>query len=1010
MNQKSIIFLHLSDMHFTKEKDISDLHIRKIVDSLKSYKEIQFDNILIIISGDITYSGERYQFSTSRKALGSLITYLNNIFRCHCTVLVVPGNHDVCHSSRDLDVDQLNDGKYAENEAIEHKKLNAFYDFSKYNHCFQQGEIYFDKKVITVNGIKIQVNLINNAIFSTLAPYKGLLYLPNDQIVELSKGTESDLTISIMHHSPDCYRDEIKYAIEDLVIKKSNILFYGHEHHNYSKQTSFEGSTGTVLQSCGALCDNGDWINSSYIVGILDIKSLKYKYQRFAWNDQAQQYEHSDALIQALCSNCFSAAVSSDFQEFLDEDDNKKYFVLPSVIYHGNSPSDDQLITSFTRLKNELANHHYSIIVGTSNIGKTMLLKELFNSYASNKFSLFGSPEMLIGQSKTKKQNISKLIKALFEDVYGNNDSLWQQFEQESADNCVFIFDDFEQIDGININEFFSALSSRFGTIILSSSRIIDFDPLNISIDDDNTVAKFEIKAPVGQKRRELIRKVVTTKADDKSEKNIEAIVHQIDLLIKTQMNIIPPEPFYIIQMSENYMNNVGEAFYKSNSVFGKVFEYNLTNKIKNALSTKNSFKSLTVDLLYTLLGKIAYYIHFNKAYPIKRNEVDQIISKYTEEYGTPLETENILQIAKAAKIIVNIEESSEAYRFRNKSILAYFVAKEITSKEDTAALYDVINKACFNICTDILLFVIYLTDKTYIIEEILSFIKKTISSDSAWNEFSIPETVPSFITNTTPLPINHTPVNKIKEKQQIAKNEENIEEKMASDFVIKDIYDWDDAAIEKYNNKLFRMTSLLQIIAKCLPNFEHLLKKEKKRELIGLLYTLPNSIFMFWSSILDENYEEIVEEFKAHPYFSSKQKPDREIDKRIRYSLVLFALNALLNLYYIPVLNATGKNTFQYLNNAEFFDYSQNSTYLLEHLMIMEQVYDSDEFVTSALRLKKSINDQISTYLLQCIVRHGLITRNDTKENIDRLESKFFPKAQKNLLIERAKVKHSKR
>lgn len=997
-------------MHFTKEKDISDLHICKIVDSLKCYKGIQFNNILIIISGDITFSGERTQFLTARKALGSLIAKLKRVFKCYCTVLVVPGNHDVCHNNRTLDVAQLNDGKYAENEAVEHKKLESFYDFSKFNHCFQQGEVYFDKKIININGIKIQVNLINNAIFSTLAPYKGLLYLPNDRITELSKDTGSDLTITIMHHSPDCYRDDVKNAIENIVIKKSNILFYGHEHYNYSKQTSFEGSTGTILQSCGALCDKGNWSNSSYIIGILDIESFMYEYQKFAWNDQAQQYEHDDSLVKELHANCLSASVSNDFQEFLDEDDNRKYFVFPSVIYHGNSPSEDKLITSFTRLKNELDSHHYSIIVGTSNIGKTTLLKEIFKAYVSTKFVLFGSPEMLLEKSKKKKQNVNKLIKALFEDVYSCNDSLWQQFEQEDPEHCVFIFDDFEQIDGININEFFNALSTRFGTIILSSSRTIDFDPYNINIDDDNIVAKFEMKAPVGQKRRELIRAVVINKADDRYEKNIDSIVHQIDLLIKTQMNIIPPEPFYIIQMSENYMNNVGEAFYKSNSVFGKVFEYNLTSKIKNALSTKNSFKSLTVDLLYTLLGKIAYYIHFKKAYPIKRNEIEKIILEYTEEYGTTLETEDILQIAKAAKIIVNVEESSETYRFRNKSILAYFVAKEITSKEDTDALYDVINKACFNICTDILLFVIYLTDKTYIIEEILSFIKKTISSESTWSEFSIPNTIPSFIANTTALPINQAPVKRIEEKQQIDKNEETVEEKMAADFVIRDIYDWDDAAIEKYNNKLFRMTSLLQIIAKCLPNFEHLLKKEKKRELIGLLYTLPNSIFMFWSSLIDENYEEIIEGFKAHPYFTNKKKSDRDADQKIRYSLVLFALNTLLNLYYIPVLNATGKNTFQYLNNPEFFDYSQNNTYQLEHLMIAEQMHDSDDFVTSALSMQKSVNDPISTYLLQCIVRHGLITRFDTRENIDRLESKFFPKAQRPLLIERAKDKYLKK
>ena len=74
-----------------------------------------------------------------------------------------------------------------------------------------------------------------------------------------------------------------------------------------------------------------------------------------------------------------------------------------------------------------------------------------------------------------------------------------------------------------------------------------------------STIAKFEIKAPVGHKRREIIRAVVLDKADDKSEQNIESIVKQVDHIIKTQLNIIPPEPYYIIQMAENFMNHVGE-------------------------------------------------------------------------------------------------------------------------------------------------------------------------------------------------------------------------------------------------------------------------------------------------------------------------------------------------------------------------------------------------------------------------------------------------------------------
>lgn len=1006
----SVVFLHLSDMHIKNQKDISYLHIEKIVSSLKSYKNIKFKEVIIVLSGDITQSGDESQFDNAKKLMGSLIIKLNKEFNCKCVILTVPGNHDVNHGDYPLNLECLKKELYSQIEIAEHGKLTSFYNFAKFNKCFQESEMYCDIKIIDIDGFKIQANLINNAILSTTDQYKGLLYIPDDKIQLLSKKNDTDFVISIMHHAPDFYRDDIKNLIENTVIKNSDILFHGHEHYNYSKNTSFDGSNGTIMQSGGCLCHNGDWSNSSYIVGILNINTLKYVHSKFVWNEESAQYEHDDIKMEHIEKIKTKSDITDEFLEFIHNDNEGKYYVFPSTIFHGGDSTKDYLIDSFDKFKEKLQEYQYSVIVGSSNIGKTTLLKQIFESFAEDYFVLYCNPEKIIEKGNNKRQNIEKLIKSLFMDIYSNDKSTWQAFEQADKKQCVFILDDFEQIDGVNLSDFFQKLDSTFGNIIISNMRTIDFDPYNINIEDKETIAKFEIKAPVGNKRREIIRKVVADKANDKSERNIDNIVQQIDHLIKTHLNIIPPEPYYIIQIAENFMNNVGEAVYKGNNAFNKVFEANLTNKIDNAL--KNKGNNITVDLIYVLFGKIAYFIHFNKAYPVKRNEIENIIREYNNEYGNSLETEDIIQIAKSAKIIANTEESREAYRFRNKSILAYFVAKEILFKKDRKALQDVINKACVNICTDILLFIIYLTDEVNVLNDILKFINNVIESDSSWSEFSIPNSVPSFIKNSNGIYINQKSVNKNKGKELIEKSEKVTEEALVTEFKIKDIYDWDDSIVNEINNKLFRMTSLLQIIAKCLPCFEHRLKKEEKLELISLLYKLPNRIFMFWSTAVEDDYEDIIEDLKNHPYFINNKSRMREsdIDQKAKSSFALYSMNLLLNLYYIPVLNAASKNTFKFLNNTEFFDYSKELTYQIEHLMFLEQIFASDEFVTTALELKKISDDNISSYLLQCIVRHGLITRSDARENIDRLESKFFPNCKKTLLIERAKDKNSKK
>lgn len=411
----------------------------------------------------------------------------------------------------------------------------------------------------------------------------------------------------------------------------------------------------------------------------------------------------------------------------------------------------------------------------------------------------------------------------------------------------------------------------------------------------------------MGRKRRELIESVVKAKIKDKSTDEISDIVEQVDRLIKTQLSIIPPEPYYIIQITENFMNNVGEAVYKTTNPFSKVFEANLTNRLDYALRTNNQIKGLTVDLMYVLLSKIAYYIHFNKAYPIKRSEIDKIINEYNSEYGYSFETEDIICVAKTAKLINHTINSRESFRFRNKSFLAYFVAREIVNKKDYNAMYDVINKACFNICTDILLFTIYLTDEIIVIEDILKFISNVVSSNEFWDELSIPDNIPVFLQKNKTLLSSDTTVNKEEEKKELQKNEEITEESMLTEFTIKDIYDWDEANIEKFNNQLIRMTSLLQIISRCLPCFDHLLKKSEKITLIETIYTLPNRIFNFWSKFIDDNYNDIIGEIKTHPYFTNRKTKlrEHEIEEKAKAAFAVYSMDLLLNLYYIPALNA---------------------------------------------------------------------------------------------------------
>lgn len=159
----NIGFLHLSDMHIRSNNDISQDHITKILDSFNMYKKEQINELVIIISGDITFSDKKMEFDCASNVIESLINQLKCKLRlANCNFVIVPGNHDVCHNGNVLPVDYLKEQKYDTTE--ENKKLHNFYDFCK---KFDQSDdnVYSHCKSIDIHGFKLKVNLINNAIF-----------------------------------------------------------------------------------------------------------------------------------------------------------------------------------------------------------------------------------------------------------------------------------------------------------------------------------------------------------------------------------------------------------------------------------------------------------------------------------------------------------------------------------------------------------------------------------------------------------------------------------------------------------------------------------------------------------------------------------------------------------------------------------------------------------------------------------------------------------------------------
>ena len=285
-----------------------------------------------------------------------------------------------------------------------------------------------------------------------------------------------------------------------------------------------------------------------------------------------------------------------------------------------------------------------------------------------------------------------------------------------------------------------------------------------------------------------------------------------------------------------------------------------------------------------------------------------------------------------------------------------------------------------------ILMFVTYLTNDTTLIDLILEAAKKT--SDE-WDEFIFG--MPGF----KHLEVQAPPKNAImltKEdmtwNQQVDDETDHSEVDKAHIDVVS-IYDYNEEEITKLENQLVRAISLLMLISRCLPNFEHRLKKNQKEAIIKTIYQLPNKIFYAWAQEIEKCSESLVAMILSIETNDFTRKIQTETDAK-RY-LQLNSISLLLELYNGSINNAYRENTYDYLTGtAETIVDFQYETHQIERLLVFSQSKRIEDFCTQSKFLMEESKSPAANLALACIVRQILVKGSLSTQQIRRLESTF--------------------
>ena len=289
-----ICIIHLSDLHISSKAAIHQQNISALVSSLHVLEP--FDGIILAISGDIAGHGYVNEYKLADQMIGSICATIQreyNISAKNTKVLVVPGNHDMDKRISQLaerkDVeDWYKEGLIDERVKNELDRMQSFYDFASNHICFLQRDMpLFTQKVLAFHDdigepYYIEADLFNSALFSNKND-NGLHYIAPTAFDKYAKRTLGQLVITIMHHSPDWFSLKQKHELNDAILSKSDLVFYGHEHYEASERVIRNGGNATVVQAGGSWWKD-TFTNSAYYAGTFDTLTRQYCQYMFKWN------------------------------------------------------------------------------------------------------------------------------------------------------------------------------------------------------------------------------------------------------------------------------------------------------------------------------------------------------------------------------------------------------------------------------------------------------------------------------------------------------------------------------------------------------------------------------------------------------------------------------------------------------------------------------------------------------------------------------------------------------
>lgn len=732
----SLTIIHLSDIHIKAKEDIVHTRVHEIACACTSVIPSRGD-VVLAISGDIAFSGNKEQYQLAAEDLKSIAKYISEEKSSTIHYIFAPGNHD-CDFSTAGSIRNTLVGS-VKPEAVDLQYYNSvsgvqadYFSFIK-EYGIDSKDLITTKE-IKIDGNKIFLASINTAWMSVKNEVPGKIVMPSSLLHEIPSG-KYKIVVFLFHHPEAWLNPDFKTEFVDFVRHNTDILLVGHEH--------LKDSYEQVGQHFSVLCNHGKELQdsnseaSAFSIINFDQTCQNYQLIDLSWNgsgysilsDVTKPFHKNSAIYESVFHPNDNTIASANDMGISVKHFAKEEVILPDlyvwpelnkVTYHSEKKTMSKVQTNVFA---EFEKNSINIITGISSSGKTALAKMLFLSYAPDDVCCIYVNGSFFKSADSRK--IAQVIDRSFESQYSI--SKLEEFRKLSSKKRVIIVDDFDcmRLHGDRRNAVINYLADYFGKVyfLLSSDIELPMILSSTAISTLSEVFAYDILPLGNRKRKELISKWYhlheRNREEDEIETRIDNSIAKVNTFLGNGACFIPAIPVFVIGVLQN--GDAMTATYNG-SQYGFLYE-TMIQKSLSAIGQDYAVSgSYNIDV--SIVSQLAFYMLQHRKTFFSEDELAATVKEFNSVKKLTVSSEDILRKMCDAKIFLQDASEGTAYKFKYPYIFYYFAGHYLAYHLNDKNVQDTIDYMSSRLYIEdygnIIIFLCHFANNTNVIESIL--------------------------------------------------------------------------------------------------------------------------------------------------------------------------------------------------------------------------------------------------------------------------------------------------